>query len=133
MRRYLHAVRACLRHPWRTCIASAVFFGFSLWLASLLPSTFMDVGDEALSIVTIEAPPGSTLKDTLALNEGAYERLRDMPEIVHIYSLIVNGVTAGSTVSSGGSVTTATLLIPLTPQNERDRPHKQTQDENRKT
>src|SRR3546814_2632252 len=63
MRRYLHAVRACLRHPWRTCIASAVFFGFSLWLASLLPSTFMDVGDEALSIVTIEAPPGSTLKD----------------------------------------------------------------------
>src|SRR3546814_12137196 len=86
MRRYLHAVRACLRHPWRTCIASAVFFGFSLWLASLLPSTFMDVGDEALSIVTIEAPPGSTLKDTLALNEGAYARLRDMPEIVHIRS-----------------------------------------------
>src|SRR3546814_10062469 len=80
MRRYLHAVRACLRHPWRTCIASAVFFGFSLWLASLLPSTFMDVGDEALSIVTIAAPPGSTLTDTLALNEGAYERLRDMPE-----------------------------------------------------
>src|SRR3546814_5665600 len=118
MRRYLHAVRACLRHPWRTCIASAVFFGFSLWLASLLPSTFMDVGDEALSIVTIEAPPGSTLKDTLALNEGAYERLRDMPEIVHIYSLIGNGVTAGSTVSRGGSVTTATLLIPLTPPNE---------------
>src|SRR3546814_15863798 len=119
MRRYLHAVRACLRHPWRTCIASAVFFGFSLWLASLLPSTFMDVGDEALSIVTIEAPPCSTLKDTLALNEGAYERLRDMPEIVHIYSLIGNGVTAGSTVSSGGSVTTAPLLLPLPPQTDR--------------
>ncbi|HEY9544649.1 MAG TPA: efflux RND transporter permease subunit [Solimonas sp.] len=129
MRRYLHAVRACLRHPWRTCIASAVFFGFSLWLASLLPSTFMDVGDEALSIVTIEAPPGSTLKDTLALNEGAYERLRDMPEIVHIYSLIGNGVTAGSTVSSGGSVTTATLLIPLTPQNDRERTQQQVEAE----
>src|SRR3546814_11533586 len=29
MRRYLHALRACLRHPWRPSIASAVFFGFS--------------------------------------------------------------------------------------------------------
>lgn len=121
MRRYLHAVRACLRHPWLTCIGSAVFFGFSLWLASLLPSSFIDAGDEALSIITIEAPPGSTLKETLALNEGAYQRLRDIPEIVHIYSLIGNGVTAGSTVSSGGSVTTATLLIPLTEQKDRKR------------
>lgn len=119
MRRYLGAVRSCLRHPWLTCIGSAVFFGFSLWLASLLPSTFIDAGDEALSIVTIEAPPGSTLKDMLALNQGAYDRLHDMPEIVHIYSIIGNGVTAGSTVSSGGSVTTATLLIPLTAQGER--------------
>src|SRR3546814_17853946 len=47
MRRYLHAVRACLRHPWRTCIASAVFFGFSLWLASLLPRSAERRGGKA--------------------------------------------------------------------------------------
>src|SRR3546814_12441046 len=52
-----------------------------------------------------------------------------MPEIVHIYSLIGNGVTAGSTVSSGGSVTTATLLIPLTPQNDRERTQQQVEAE----
>src|SRR3546814_16448758 len=52
-----------------------------------------------------------------------------MPEIVHIYSLIGNGVTAGNTVSSGGSVTTATLLIPLTPQNDRERTQQQVEAE----
>jgi hydrophobe/amphiphile efflux-1 (HAE1) family protein len=129
MRRYLHAVRTCLRHPWLTCVGSAVFFGFSLWLVSLLPSTFLNAGDQALTIVTIEAPPGSTLKQTLAINQGAYERLRDLPEIVHVYTIIGNGITAGSTVSSGGSVTTAMLLIPLTPQKDRKRTQQQIETE----
>src|SRR3546814_18781676 len=96
MRRYLHAVRACLRHPWRTCIASAVFFGYSLLLASMLPSTFMDVGAEALSLATLDAPPGSTLKDPLALHDGAYQTLRDMPALLPIYILYVNRRIAGS-------------------------------------
>ena len=129
MQRYLRAVRACLRHPWLTSTGAALFFFLSLWLVTLLPSTFLNADDSALSLVTLEAPPGATLQDTLALNQKAYEALRDMPEIEHVYTIIGNGVTAGSTVQSGGNVTTFTLLIPLTPQKERERTQQQIENE----
>ncbi|HET8882604.1 MAG TPA: efflux RND transporter permease subunit [Solimonas sp.] len=129
MQRYLRAVRTCLRHPWLTSAGAAVFFFLSLWLVTLLPSTFLNADDSALSLVTLEAPPGATLQDTLALNRKAYEALRDIPEIEHVYTIIGNGVTAGSTVQSGGNVTTFTLLIPLTPQKERARTQQQVENE----
>ncbi|NGY06410.1 efflux RND transporter permease subunit [Solimonas terrae] len=129
MQRYLRAVRTCLRHPWLTSTGAALFFFMSLWLATLLPSTFLNADDSALSLVTLEAPPGSTLKETLALNQQAYELLRKIPEIEHVYTIIGNGVTAGSSVSSGGNVTVFTLLIPLTPQNQRKRTQQQVENE----
>ncbi|WP_028007218.1 efflux RND transporter permease subunit [Solimonas flava] len=129
MRRYLKAVRTCLQHPWLTCLGSAAFFAASVALFVVLPKTFLNAGDQALTIVTIEAPPGSTLAQTLAMNDSAYQRLRDLPEIRHVYTIIGNGVTAGSTVSSGGSVTTATLLIPLTPQKDRKRSQQEVETE----
>ncbi|MFT4045685.1 MAG: efflux RND transporter permease subunit [Solimonas sp.] len=125
MRRYMKAVRACLRHPWLTSGGAAAFFLLSLWLVTLLPSTFLNADDGALSLVTVEAPPGSTLQQTLALNQRAWEALRDIPEIQHVYTIVGNGVTAGSTVQSGGSVTTLTVLIPLTPQKDRERSQQQ--------
>ncbi|NKF21049.1 efflux RND transporter permease subunit [Solimonas marina] len=129
MRFYMKTVRTCLRHPWLTCIGAAVFFVVSIMMVTALPSTFLNSSDDALTLVTIEAPPGSTLDETLAINAAAYKRLKDIPEIVHVYTIIGNGIESGSTISSGGSVTTATLLIPLTPQKDRKRTQQQIEKE----
>lgn len=132
MHRYIAAVRGCLRHPWLTCLGAALFFGLSVVLIGLLPKTFINADDEAQTVVTIEAPPGSTLQQTLSLAEAARKRIQDMPEIRHIYMLVGNGQTAGSTVSSGGDVTTATFIIPLSPVKERERSQQEVDAELRK-
>ncbi|WP_211234548.1 efflux RND transporter permease subunit [Solimonas soli] len=129
MRRYMRAVRVCLRHPWWTSFGAALFFFMSLWLSTLLPKTFLAAEDVALTLVTVEAPPGSTLQQTLALDQQAWKTLHEIPEIRHVYMILGNGVTASSTVQSGGNVTVLTYLIPLQPQKERERTQQQIEKE----
>jgi len=125
MRHYMHAARTCLRHPWLTSLGAAAFFGLSMTLIMILPKTFINADDEALTIVTIEGPPGSTLQQTLELAENARARVQSLPELRHMYMMIGNGFTAGSSGSSGGDVTTATFIVPMTPAKERERDQQQ--------
>jgi len=129
MQRYMRAVRACLRHPWLTSLAAAAFFAGSIALLSLLPKTFLAADDASLSVVTVEAPPGTTMKEAMALDQQVWNTLRDIPEIQHVYMILGNGVTAGSTMQSGGNVTVLTYLIPLTQPKERERSQQQVEAE----
>ncbi|MDB5969142.1 MAG: acriflavine resistance protein [Hydrocarboniphaga sp.] len=121
MRRYLIAVRACLRHPWRTSFATAAFFVASIALVSLLPTAFISAGDRALVEIDLEAPPGSKLDVTRDMTLQATALLHQLAEVKKVYAIIGNGQTAGSASSSDGDVTKATLLVPLTDTEDRKR------------
>jgi len=121
MRRYLSAVQTCLRNPWKTVAGSAVFFIASASLVVLIPTSFLDAGDGGVTVVTVEGPPGSTLAQTLETVQAAEARMQGIPEVRHLYTLIGNGVTAGSSGAESGDVTTAAMVLPLTPVEDRDR------------
>ena len=71
MRWYLRAAAWCLKHRFATSLGAAVFFFGSLALIPLLPTGFIPPDDLAQTQVSIELPPGSRFKDTLATAERA--------------------------------------------------------------
>jgi multidrug efflux pump subunit AcrB len=94
MSRYLAAVRWCLDHPGATLgAASALFFG-SLLVISQLPLAYVSAQDKSNELVTLEAPPGSTLEQTAVLADQARIILQTIPEIDSVYTTLGSGVQA---------------------------------------
>ena len=121
MRRYLAAVRWCLEHPAITLgSASALFFG-SLLMITQLPLAFVSAQDNSMELVTIEAPPGSTLEQTAAVAQQADAILQAIPEIESVYTAIGSGVQASDSFdsSSDADVRSAQITVRFAAQRER--------------
>ncbi len=108
-----------------------MFIG-SLMLAQLLPKGFVPPADTALTSVSLELQPGSTLEESLAVAEQARQLLAPMPDVKKVFTLAGGG---GGGVSSGpmqessaADVRKASLTLQLTTREERSR--KQTEVEN---
>ena len=101
-------------------IALAFFIG-SLLLVPYIPTSFVDRDDTGLSTLSIELPPGSTLKQTDQAVQQATQLLMNNPAVVSV--LATEGAPAASggsrSSSSAGSVNTASLYIKLKPREER--------------
>ncbi|HEY0966366.1 MAG TPA: efflux RND transporter permease subunit [Opitutaceae bacterium] len=124
---YLRAVRACLNHPGKTMGASALFFVCSMSLVGLLSTTFLVAEDQDQFSVSVEAPPGSTIDQTLAIAEQVRTILAANPEVVNVFTSLGTG-TSGGLGGGGGSaaeVRRATLSARLTPSDERKRSQQQ--------
>ncbi len=124
---YLRAVRACLDHPGKTMAASALFFVGSMSLVGLLSTTFLVAEDQDQFSVAVEAPPGSTIEQTLAIAEQARLILQANPEVVNVFTSLGTG-TSGGLGGGGGAaaeVRRATLSARLTPSDERKRSQQQ--------
>ncbi|MBK6740815.1 MAG: efflux RND transporter permease subunit [Haliea sp.] len=121
MRRYLAAVRWCLEHPAITLgSASALFFG-SLLMITQLPLAFVSARDNSMELVTLEAPPGSTLEQTAAVAQQADAILQAIPEIESVYTAIGSGVQASDSFdsSSDADVRSARITVRFAAQRER--------------
>jgi len=121
MRRYLAAVRWCLEHPAITLgSASALFFG-SLLMITQLPLAFVSARDTSSELVTLEAPPGSTLEQTAALAGQASAILQAIPEVESVYTAIGSGVQSSDSFdsSSDADVRSARIMVRFAPQRER--------------
>jgi hydrophobe/amphiphile efflux-1 (HAE1) family protein len=94
MSRYLNAVRWCLDHPGTTLGAATALFFASLLLISQLPLAYVSAEDNTTELVTLDAPPGSTLEQTAALADQARVVLQGIPEIATVYTAIGSGVQA---------------------------------------
>jgi multidrug efflux pump subunit AcrB len=110
---YVTLLETALRHRLITCGIGVLMLVGSFLLIPLLPSGFLPGGDRSLSRVVIETPPGSTLADTDAAVQRITADLNKMPEVKGVFA------TIGRT-DDGPDVTRASLMVTLTPADERD-------------
>jgi hydrophobe/amphiphile efflux-1 (HAE1) family protein len=98
-----------LRHRIVTLILAIAFFIGSLQLVPYIPKGLFSEGDDGLSIVSVELPPGSTLKDTEAVVFQAKDALQADPAVESVLANI-----------GENSVTSAEMYVNLKPKEERE-------------
>lgn len=99
-----------LRHRITTLLIAIAFFIASLQLVPYIPKGLFTEGDQGLSTVTVELPPGSTLQDTEGVIQQTTTILQQNPAVS---SVLAN-------VGGEGQVNTATVYVKLVPKAERD-------------
>ncbi|MDE2445942.1 MAG: efflux RND transporter permease subunit [Alphaproteobacteria bacterium] len=79
------------RHPrlmsFITVAAAIGVLMFSVSLIKYLPTGFIPPGDESRFVLSVELPPGSTLKETLAKTEEMAAVVRKNPEVKSVFVL----------------------------------------------
>lgn len=103
---YRQLLRWALKHRMTTIVIALAFFIGSLMLVPLIPKGFIDNGDLGISIVSVELPPGSTLKDTNKVAQQATAMSRQNPAV--------------DLVLATQQVNSATLNVKLKPKADRD-------------
>ncbi|MBW4574825.1 MAG: efflux RND transporter permease subunit [Aphanothece sp. CMT-3BRIN-NPC111] len=103
---YFQLLKWALKHRLTTMAIAIAFFIGSLMLIPLIPKGFVDSSDIGLSTVSVELPPGSTLKDTTSIAQQATNLLKPNPA--------VDSVLATLEVNQG------TLKVKLKPKEERN-------------
>jgi len=122
---YLGWVDAALRHRWITLVTATVLFFASLAIVPFIPTTFIPFTDLGHSNLSIELPPGTTLKDTVAVAEQARARVGAIPELKQVYTTVGGVVDIGDPTKTGvGEVRKATLVLDWDKPETRDRDQK---------
>lgn len=110
MRGYLSMLAWTMSHRTATLTLGLIIFAASLFSATLLPSEFMPVTDEGRANISVELPPGSTLRDTRRVAQTITDQIRTVPEVKSVF---VDG-------GGAGDITKANLLVNLGPKGSRD-------------
>ncbi|WFU05590.1 efflux RND transporter permease subunit (plasmid) [Rhizobium sp. CB3171] len=129
MRVYMAVAKAALNHRKTTVVVTAVVVALSLATIPLLKSGFLPASDDARAQITLTMQPGATIEQTDAMTRKAADIVGKLRDVTHVFSSV------GSTSSGGGpdtsttsDVGSATIVVVLTPIDERDR--KQSEIEN---
>jgi multidrug efflux pump subunit AcrB len=111
----------CLRHRVVTLLATAGFFFGSFALVKFLPTGFIPPDDLSQTQVSVTLPPGSTLKQTLAVAEQARRLVSAHPQVRLVYTAVGGGAAGGDPFAQAGvpEVRVATLTINLSPRDQR--------------
>ncbi|GAB2851823.1 efflux RND transporter permease subunit [Pseudoduganella ginsengisoli] len=120
MQRYMRVMQWCLKHRLITAIASAAFFVGSIMLVPLLPTGFVPPADRGQTQVTVELPPGSTLKETRAIAEQARVAAMEVKGVVGIFSSIGGG-SSGDAFAPGAAAEARRAVLTLTTVHRNDR------------
>lgn len=122
MRWYLNAVRWCLGHRALTVIGAGLFLVASVSLVPLLSVGMVPQGDEGLTMINVELPPGTAVGTTLATAEKVRKAVEDVPGIEGIFTLVGNaqGGMSPNASHAGGEVRVASLKVILAPRDERE-------------
>ncbi|MFT3807887.1 efflux RND transporter permease subunit [Arenimonas sp.] len=109
---YLGWVDAALRHRWWTLIIATVMFFASLAIVPFIPATFIPFTDLGHSNLSIELPPGTPLRDTVAASEQARAKLKAIPELKQVYTTVGSVLDIGDPTKTGvGEVRKSTLVL----------------------
>ncbi|KAA3506449.1 hypothetical protein G6L63_00365 [Agrobacterium vitis] len=126
---YLAVVKACLGHRKLTIFGVCVFLGLSVSAIPLLKSGFLPASDDAQTKVTLTLQPGSTIEQTDAVTRQAAGIIAKLSDVTRVFSSVGTASSGGGLESSTtNDVTSATLVVDLTPIGDRDR--KQSEIEN---
>ena len=93
MRGYLRLIKASTSARWYygTLAAALLAVGYSLYLMSTIPGSFIPPEDNGRVTVSVELPPGSTLDDTRKTTALIYQKLQDIP---YLDSILIMGGTS---------------------------------------
>jgi hydrophobe/amphiphile efflux-1 (HAE1) family protein len=106
-------LRLPISNAYFTLITGVGFLVVSIWATSLLPTAFIPDEDNSRIVANVELPPGATLEDTRIATDDIVKRLRERPEVRHVFAL------GGSSATGQREVRRAALYIILVPKNER--------------
>jgi multidrug efflux pump subunit AcrB len=124
MRVYLWIASWCLKLRYLTLFSAIALFMASLQIVPLLPKGFVPPADTALTSVSLELQPGSTLDDTFAVTEQARKLLASLRDVKQVFTLVgsSSSVSSGPFQEGGGAdVRKAVLTLTLTTREERTR------------
>ena len=113
-RLYRATLMPCLRWSWPVIVLASAVFALSLWLALRVPQEIVPKQDQAMLIVRLSTPPGSTADYTdskLREFEAILEAHR-VEGIVNRYFAVVGGF-------GGGEVDSGIVFMTLTPKGKR--------------
>ncbi len=102
-----------------TMIVGFLLLAASIWATALLPTAFLPDEDNSRVVANVELPPGSTIDDTRAATDEIVRRLREHPEVKHVFAL------GGASATGQREVRRAALFIRLVPKTERSIPQKE--------
>ncbi|WP_018388170.1 efflux RND transporter permease subunit [Ancylobacter sp. FA202] len=117
-RAYVALLLRSIRYRFLTVAAGIVLFIGSMWLSTLLPSGFIPNADVSRSVLALELPPGATLESTREAVDEITGLLKAQPEVASVFATAGSG-SAGDSVSSGGEVRKATIIVNLVPRSDR--------------
>ena len=118
---YKKIVAWALDHRWSMvglavfAFVSAIFIQVKFGGAGFVP-----VSDRSELVLSIEAPPGSSLQYTKAKCEEVTDQIRKHKEVPYTYTTIGNTANVLGTSSGSGDVTAANIYVRLVPKKERN-------------
>lgn len=117
---YDKALTWALRHRIGTIAAAVTFFIASLILFRMLPTSLIGNVDRGETMLSVNLPPGTSLKDTTSVVLQLTEKLRVRQEVQQVFTTI-GSPSAGSIRSSGsaGEVNKANVYVTLVPREKR--------------
>jgi multidrug efflux pump subunit AcrB len=83
---YIRILKWTLLHRWSAVVAGAAAFGATIFLFSVLPSTFQPLRDSDSSTALIEMVPGTTLAETQAVVTRVATFLQKQPGVDSVYA-----------------------------------------------
>lgn len=85
MRRLMAVVRWTMRHRGLTLLMGVGIFAGSIYSATLLPTEFIPASDVGRSQITVELPPGSTVRDSEDTARDLSRRIAATPEVRTVF------------------------------------------------
>jgi hydrophobe/amphiphile efflux-1 (HAE1) family protein len=110
---YTRLITWSVKHRIATVGLGLVIFAGSILSMRLLPAGFLPPEDNGRILIAFELSPGSRLEDTRKTAAEISRKLRERPEVKHVY------ITGGRILGSGNEVRKATLVVMTTPKQER--------------
>jgi len=113
LKTYTRLVGWSVDHRIKTVALGLLVFAGSIASFYLIPSSFLPQEDTGRSLLAVELPPGSKLDDTRRVTNDIQHRIRKIAGVKSVY------VSGGMLLGGGAERRKATLVISLTPKEER--------------
>ncbi|MGV1822359.1 efflux RND transporter permease subunit [Agrobacterium tumefaciens] len=120
MRSFLWLVKGALRRRWIPVLGTAGFLALTVLLLTNLSTGFFPASDEGQTQVSITTPPGSTIESTDEAARKASEIIAGVDHVTSVFQATGTASTGGMNSTSNASIDSATIVVNLTPIDDRD-------------
>ncbi len=111
-----------LRHRWVVGVSMLGVIGGTVVLAILLPTEFINEGDDSQVFISVKAPVGSNIDETVGVVREVLDKTEEVVSAKERRLLGIDvGMGEGFVALFGEGVHAGTIRVPLVPQGKRDR------------